>query len=54
MNQLRDLKMTVRLNEFRDVLSLRRQCGRMEKVEVVDVESKSKEKEVPNTFRKVS
>lgn len=46
--------MMVRLNEFRDVLSRRRECGGMEEVEDVDVERKSKGKEVPNTSRKVS
>ena len=45
--------MTVRLNEFRDVLSRKRECGGME-VEDIDVEGKSKEKEVPNASRKVS
>ena len=46
--------MAVRLNEFRDVLSRRRECGGMEEVEVADVEGKLKGKEVPNTSRKVS
>ena len=48
------LGMMVRFNEFRDVLSRRRECGGMEEVEDVDVEGKSKGKEVPNTSRKVS